>query len=315
MEISYIILAHKEPVQLRRLVTRLMAPDIYIYIHIDSSVVIAPFKEALNEHNKVFFLNDHQRRPGTWGDIGIVQGTLNAITKILQDQRNGYCVLLTGQDYPIHSSEKLKDFLQRKQGTHFIDIFKLPGAWKGLAAERLDRYKINKSSKRGHFTLLSSVFDKDFYKITTLGQINYLRKNGRIKEVLNMLQKRRFPSYLEAYGGSVYWALPIETIDYIKSFVDNHPDYLAYHQYTLCADEIFFHSIIMNLHQNKNFRIEPSLTYANWEPREGPKPATFVASDFEELKEASKNKFFARKFDITKDTEILDFIDNRLISG
>tara|TARA_B100001063_G_C16730650_1_gene539104 strand:+ start:549 stop:665 length:117 start_codon:yes stop_codon:yes gene_type:complete len=36
--------------------------------------------------------------------------------------------------------------------------------------------------------------------------------------------------------------------------------------------------------------------------------------DFEELKEASKDHLFARKFDVHLDEEILDEIDNNLLT-
>ena len=313
MEISYIILVHKNPDQVNRLVNRLKDQKTYFYIHVDRTVPVEPFMAVIKEQENIHFLDDHQRKPGTWGDIGIVKGTLNAMMQILKDKRSGYCILLSGQDYPLKRHDTLNDFLQKNDGTHFLDIFKMPGKWKGLATERLNRYKISKSSKRGHFTLLSSVFNKDFYKINSLGQLNFLRKSGKNREILKIFQKRNFPSYLEAYGGSAYWALPTDTLQHILHFVERHPDYLNYHDYTLCVDEIFFHSIIMHFQQQKGFKIEPSLTYANWEPKEGPKPATFIASDFEELQEASRNKFFARKFDLEKDRKILELIDQYIL--
>ena len=314
MEISYIILAHKNPEQLCRLVNCLKGERTHIYLHIDRQVSMEPFKKVIGEQKNVYFLTDSQRQPGTWGDIGIVKGTLNAIEQIIQDKRSGYCILLTGQDYPLRSQNSLSSFLNKNNGTHFLDIFKMPGMSKELATDRLNRYKINKSSRRGHFTLLSSIFDLDFYQKKTLGQINFLRKSGNLKELPKIFQKRNFPSYLEAYGGSAYWTLPMETIKEIKEFVDENPGYLAYHNYTLCVDEIFFQSIIMHLKQKRNFEIRPSLTYINWEPRNGPKPATFKASDFEELKEASKEKFFARKFELGKDGDILAKIDADLLN-
>ena len=71
-----------------------------------------------------------------------------------------------------------------------------------------------------------------------------------------------------------------------------------------CPDEIYFHSILVNLQTtHKDIKIKPSLTYVNWE-REGVElPVLFKENDFEELT-SQKEKFFARKFDAKVDTTI-----------
>src|ERR1700728_2180849 len=101
--INFILLVHKDPDQVRRLVDRLSSDESYFYIHVDKDVDISLFKKELEGLENVYFLENEQREYGTWVDIGIVEATINALKQILKDKREGYCVLLSGQDYPIKS--------------------------------------------------------------------------------------------------------------------------------------------------------------------------------------------------------------------
>ena len=81
----------------------------------------------------------------------------------------------------------------------------------------------------------------------------------RFDLILLALKKRKFPTYLTAYGGSQWWALPMDLLKFILEFLETNPDYIKYHRFTHVPDEIFFHSII-----SSNFpisRIKSSITY------------------------------------------------------
>lgn len=307
---NYIILAHKNPAQVERLIQRLKHPNSRFYIHIDRNVQISPFEEELSQHEHIFFLKEDQREPGTWGDIGIVKATLNAMRQIFEEARSGYCVLLSGQDYPLRTNEEINEFFKKKNDTSFISIFSLPHPnWKDGGYDRIEHYKIIKTQKRKHFLQLPSIFDKEFYSLETAGKLNFLRKTGRAKEIKVVLEKRRFPAYLKPHGGGQWWALPMKKIQEVLDFIDTHPDYLAYHKYTLLPDEIFFHSIIATLEGP----VAPSVTYVNWDRKNTPLPVIFEKDDLVELKLASAEKLFARKFDINMDSTILDLLDQELL--
>ncbi len=314
MNITYIILAHQNPKQLSRLVNRLTEPWTTFYIHIDANKEIEPFKINIPKGNKVVFLEGKERMAGIWGDIGIVKATINAMKKCLQEIKPDVFILLSGQDYPLKNNQVIYEHFNKNWDVNYIDQYPMPvKIWENGGLKRINRYKINKSQKRGHFTFLPSIFDQEFYSLETAGKLSFLSKTGKINHLLNIFQKRKFPSYLNPIGGSVYFALPSKTVESIIKFVDTHPDYLKYHIYTLSADEIFFHSIVGYLNEKKNIKIEPSLTYVNWQKKNGPPPLTFEIGNFDELKEASNNYLFARKFNMKLDQEILDKCDKELL--
>lgn len=312
MEINYILLAHKNPDQLQRLIERLTARYVKFYIHIDKQVDINKFKRKIPESDEIFYLRNIDRENGTWGDLGIVKATINAMKLILNQKRNGVCILLSGQDYPLVSTAKISDFLNEHQKINFISTVSLPfKGWHKGGKDRIEKYKFNKSFKRGHFIQMPSIWEKEFYQKDTPGRINFLRKKGKFKEILKLFKKRRFPKDIKPYGGSQWFILPISTIESILLYLQQNPKYLSYHQFTLLPDEILIQSIVRKLEEEG--KIRPSLTYVNWTRPHGDLPVTFKTEDFEELKSKSKNFLFARKFDTSQDHNILDLIDEHLL--
>ena len=306
MQICYIILAHRYPYQLKRLVQKLTTPESFFYIHVDKNVLIDSFLSELAESPNVCFIEN--RREGIWGDIGIVKATISALKQILKDERRGYCILLSGQDYPIKSNDYIKSYLTLNFGNEFIDIFPLPTKY--WSTDRMVKYKINLSSRKEDFVLFSSIFEPDFFTKKTVKKIYQSIKAGHYDFILKILKKRRYPDYIKPFGGSQWWALTTQTTQKVIDFVVRNPDYVEYHVYSLLPDEMFFQSIIMYLVEKKNdIKIMPFLSYANWEKKNCDLPATFTSADFEELRSQPNSKLFARKFDITIDEEILDKID------
>lgn len=314
MQINYIILVHKSPLQLVRLITTLSNNNSHFYIHLDKNVDVLPFLKETNELKQVSFLKEIEREFGTWGDIGIVKATINAIKKILLDDNKGQIVLLSGQDYPIQTNGNIYSFLNKNHEFSFVDSFALPNEyWLNNGLDRINSYKINLSHKRENFVLISSIFDKEFYSKKSIKKIYALLINGKFLELLNILKKRRFPKNLKPYGGSQWLTMTTQTAKKVCEFLENNPKYLKYHKYSLLPDEMFFQTILINLaDKDDTIKIKNhSLTYANWTKKDCALPAIFEVNDLAELLECKKSdKFFARKFDVNNDEEIMNLIDN-----
>lgn len=313
MEINYIILAHKNPQQVKRLVDRLNSQNSFFYIHIDKSVNELPFVDSLSKFPNVFFVPNENREYAIWGDIGIVKATLYILSRIVQDNKKGYSVLLSGQDYPLNSNDFIADYFKNNYGFNFINIFQLPykGWGKHGGMERIKYYKINLSNKRLDFVMLPSVLDKDFYQKKNYSFLKKIWLRGKKTEILKIFKKKKLKTNIKPYGGSQWWAFPIETIKEILDFINNNPSFLKFHETSLSADEMFFHSILMYIKENNDTTIKPSITYVNWERQNTPLPVTFTSDDIRELNEASSSKLFARKFDIEIDEEIMNYLDEK----
>jgi Core-2/I-Branching enzyme. len=314
MDINYIILAHKGPKQLARLLERLGNHQTWFYIHIDKEVNITPFRHELKTYRNVFFLTGEQRMAAVWADFGMVQATINGMRQIIADKRKGYCVLMSGQDYPIKSTAFIDAFFTRHYGINFVQACPiLPTEHVEQGPGRIHLYKVNLSNRRDDLLVFPSVFDKAFYKPMNFESFVYLAKRKSITGCLQVLQKtlrkRKFPSYLQPYKGSQWWALPIETVQFIDAFINEHPDYIDYHLYTFAPDEIFFHSIIYSMLDKS--RIREELTYVEWQADKST-PLLLKENHFGDVMTKGREKLFARKFDIDIDSGILDLIDREI---
>ena len=310
MQIAYLVLAHQQPKQVKRLVAALASKDCSFYIHVDKNVDITPFQSELSSFEQVHLLQKHHREAGTWGDFGLVKGILQALRQIKRKEEPGYVILVSGQDYPLRSNKDIRSFLTENYGTCFITCLPIPQSeWGARAVNRLNRYKITLSNKRFHFVLLPSIVEREFYRFKTAKNLLLSIFYHRFDAIYKIFQRRRFPSNLTPYGGDTWWALPNDIVQKILDFVDREPGYCSYHVDSLLADEIFFQSILMKIIQSDERLVRPTLMYTNWSRKGVPLPVTFTMSDFGELKAAAHKKLFARKFDSGVDARILDQLD------
>lgn len=90
MQKNYIILCHKNPLQLKRLIDKLNNSSSSFYIHIDKKVEISDFINVISNYSNVKFIEN--RENCIWGDISLVKATLNCIREISLIEK-GYCIL------------------------------------------------------------------------------------------------------------------------------------------------------------------------------------------------------------------------------
>jgi hypothetical protein len=103
--------------------------------------------------------------------------------------------------------------------------------------------------------------------------------------------------------------MSIEHLALIQGFIETYRDELfSYFEYSLCADEFFFQSIVKHIADDNSAHFSNSTTYVSWDYAKCKTPITF-RSDLQELMQQDAHKLFARKFDITVDVTILDEID------
>lgn len=311
MELNYIIHAHKNPQQLKRLVERLSTPNTNFYIHIDRSIDLKPFRDELTSFNNLFLFDDNQRIRVTWANISQVEATLIAIKKVISDNRKGYCILMSGQDYPIKTNQYINSFFESNKGKNFISGAPMLSEkiWRdGL--HRIEKYNFHPYENERVVLAIPSIYDLSFYTKQTLRNIRSLLKTGERKHIFKIFVNRNLPDNVSLYNGSNWWAFPIETLLTIDEFVENNPKYINYHKWTHCTDEIFFHSIVFSKLNNQ--LISDSVTYVNWTRKGCQLPVTFTEDDFDELT-VNNDKLFARKFDVPLSSAIFDKIDREIL--
>jgi hypothetical protein len=281
VRIAYLILVHKSPAHLVRLVQRLQGPERVFVIHLDSKSADPSWDDARRKLEKpnVFWT---ERVHCEWGEFGLVQAMLNSMeTLIASGFPFDFAVLLSGQDYPIKTNAYIEDYLAARSGKCLMYIHPFPNdEWEWQGYYRLATWRIPLFGKKRR--IIPGRFSRWFHRPIPLGY--------------------------RPYGGSTWWALPNAAIHYIRDFVKNNPDFVRYFQQVIYSDEMMFHTIL----GNSPFRPETGnryLYFMKW--GSDPHPAILTESDLPALR--ASEKCFARKFDESVDVGVVNGIDRELL--
>jgi hypothetical protein len=279
MQVAYIILCHKLPEQVVRLVRRLQGNHAGFFIHVDRRADVLVYDKIAAEVGPDSNVSMLERQPLTWGSFGHVAATSVALEEIGPSRRPFDVVfLLTGQDYPVRSNAEILAFLQANSGRSFLHAFRVHDVEKSPWGERgPNRYR--------HWHLY------------------WLRRH------LELPARRRMPGRLEPYGGSAYWCLTAEAVDYVCTFMRTNTKFEPFFRHVASPEEMFFQTILMNSPVADRVRadVEYGVHYIDWSVRRS-HPRILTVDDLETIR--SSTHVFARKFDITVDSSVLDELDS-----
>ncbi|HLY70044.1 MAG TPA: beta-1,6-N-acetylglucosaminyltransferase, partial [Puia sp.] len=80
MRIAYLIMAHKNPTQIEKLIHKLRHPQFDVYIHLDKKTDIGDY-EYLSNIRGVYFITN--RTKVTWGGISIPDAVFVSMGEVL----------------------------------------------------------------------------------------------------------------------------------------------------------------------------------------------------------------------------------------
>ena len=303
MQKNYLILAHKNPLQLGRMIERLDDGASKFFIHLDAKTPIESFTACL-EGGHIRFIEPRERC--VWGDFSIVRATIHLMEAASKEQ--GIFILMSGQDYPIQSQGYINAFLESNKGFDFIEIEPLEEKWKPkMVKDKLEHYHILHSEERGHSNCYAPFAHCSvFQKVRTLTHLLKGRLSMKNFRLLCSLPKRVAP-FERQYAGSQFWAFSERTFYGVLHYIREHKAALEeYYKYTSSPDEIYFHSVLMDLvAKDSTIKLKDPITYVNYFRKNN----VFVTEDFDKLT-SEKGKLFARKFDTDIDIEILNKLDS-----
>jgi hypothetical protein len=119
----------------------------------------------------------------------------------------------------------------------------------------------------------------------------------KIQMMFKIKRKIQFDISGKLYGGSTYWSLTRDSLQYVINFTDNNKKLEKSMGFTFCLEEIYFQTILMNSEYSNNI-INDNLRYIDWDSGRGGYPAFLDYTDYDKIK--SSNKIFARKFHETE---------------
>ncbi len=204
MNIAYLISAHTDAPQLRRLVDALH-PDAQFFIHIDKKSDIEPFRRLLTRPNVHLLEHRINVRWGTINEWDYQLALLRAA--IAHPMRFDRLVTLSGMDYPLWSNRHISDYFESKQGTEL------------LAAMPLYEYLESK-------WIFRQV--RPYLTLPLIGNRGNQRIGILLRKLIGITGYRRNYSFTvgghewREYKGSAWWAISEDLARFVVSTYDAH---------------------------------------------------------------------------------------------
>jgi len=286
---AYLVLAHNQYEILQTTLQLLDHKQNDFFIHIDKKSAENPTQElrGVLKESKVIFLD---RRSVNWGGYSTIECVMHLLKEALLGEYD-YYHLISGVDMPIKTRETILEFFEENEDIQYI-----------------------------HFEQ-KTIREDCLKKVKTYYWLQEYAKNNRfiyiVGRCLTKLQEamgvnRIAKATFEFQFGALWFSITKDLADYVvqrEAWVKKH------FQNTLCADELFLQTLVVNS-KFKDKLPETAYTgdynaclrHIDWKRGN---PYVFVEADFQELVESPQ--LFARKFDLGKDREIVMKLKNYLV--
>lgn len=284
MKVAFLMQRHKNPKQINLLLKALKHPQVDVFIHVDSKN--ENIREDIEKNDGVYLLPKKDCVDVQWAQFSQVKATLNLLNAAISRGGYSHYFLISGQDFPIKSIGEIVKFLSERKDENFIDCA-----------------LIKRFEKRNDIYFPRMVIGRRIWQKILKGILVY--STGGWNQTFSII-KRLKPANVQYYFGSQWWCLNDAMVKWIYNFLENYPEYIKLFKHSLCPDECFFQTLVMNSPFANTTK--PYLHYIKWEKGKS-SPKTLTTIDYEELKKTEK--LIARRFDINVDAEIIERLRKR----
>lgn len=289
-DIAFLVLAHRSPDGLARLVERLQPHQ--VFVHVDAKSDQAAFRVVTNRIGVV----PVEPMSVNWAGFSMVAATMRLVEAALLYSRASHFVLLTGACYPVRPMAELERLLATEQ-RQFINYHRITAStphWQPLISRRWYQDPI---------PALPPWADAGIRAVA--------RKAGKVPAL-----RRPLPTRFQPVFGSQLWALTRECLEYVARVY--HQDHELRRFYARCwaPDEHYVHTVIANSPFADERHLVPyfghvtarqsplHLIHPSWD-------ATFRSAEEFDLV-ARSGKYFIRKV-WPEQSALLDRIDAELL--
>lgn len=294
MKFAFLILAHEDPAQLRRLIHSLDDPHFDIYVHVAAKAPMDAyhFSDYRLRHSRLTVLDEQIRT--YWGDISLVDVMLALYRRAQENGTYDRYITLSGLDYPLKSNREIlnaltdtdREFISARPLLGDLD-FKIRGIylWKHHLLARIARHLVCNYHVVMHPSRLK------------------LRKGDKQKS--------------EVYFSSQWHALSGESVAYLLKTLEENPRIRRFFRYAYAPDELLIPTILCNspfadrmipLNDCGDFEaLFAALPALHYLRRERQNVMVFREEDYQEL--ICSGKLFCRKVRTGISDGLLDKID------
>lgn len=321
-KLAILILAHKNPTQLAKLVKEFDDERFDTFVHIDSKSSMQFIAPKLL-HSECHVLENSKRVTTYLNDFSLIDATMRLVKEAYSTSAYRYYILLTGQDYPIKSNDVIYKRLMEKYPTSWIDSYGLEEARQnGIEwVENIGHKRFSQKTRR----LLQRMVGPKFYyssygKLTKVFAVVYDLIMSKVLK--SSRQKIKLLGYTYS-AGSHFWMLPDIAIEHIINIYDKDATLNNTFRHTAAPEESYFQTALSSFPQaiipNPYTQFEsidkemdnPALRLIKWYENgkhTSGHPADWQPSDFDFISKAQA--LFARKFSGEK--RVLELIDLNL---
>ena len=288
MNIAHLIVAHNDPIHIKRLATRLSSFS-DVYIHIDLKTNVEDYITSLQEIPNCYFTQ--KRFCVNWGGMSIVNAELELIKEARAKNHYDRYVLLHGADYPLKNDSDIIRFFEINSHVEFI---------RGCCISDSKDYYFSDRCKR-IWNMDSSV------RLTKLilRRIPLRIRSGHIGHGF---------SKISIFWGSALWALTDSCIDYVLDMSNNNR-FNNWFKKSYAPDELYFTTIIMNsaystrtLYCGPESRKKGLVNWRNLHYFEYPDQIrVWEKEDLDYL--MNRNELYIRKVNTLQSSSLLDVLD------
>lgn len=280
---AYLILAHKDDLVLRTLISMLDDPRNDIFIHMDKKTANFDEQKILGLAKKSHVVIT-PRITVSWGAYNIIDAELILLKEATKYGHYAYYHLLSGQDLPIKTQDYIHSFFDKNRGKEFV-CFQSPSF---QHAKRVKYYYPFQDRFGKKSSLCLRAFNIAFPLMQKIVGVN--RNKG-----------------ISFQKGTQWFSI---TDDLARHVVQKEPWIKETFKSTLCCDEVFLHTIIINSKfRNNLYRKEfdddrhANMRLIDWNRG---KPYVFRTTDLDEIRKS--DCLFVRKIDASIDSEVISNI-------
>jgi len=275
--IAYFLLVHRFPEQFKRMFKAIYAPGNIYLVHIDknSGNALAQDIEAfLSQYQGVEIL---PARRVLWGGYSLVQAELRGMKRLLEiDAGWTHFINLSGQDFPLKSQGYIRDYLSAHGDTQFMRCA-----------------------------------DQQLIRPDTMNRVSHIFIES-FQRIFRTRIARKFPGGAKPFIGT-QWKIVSRRFCEFACHDPLAARFKRFYKRSFIADESFFQTVFMNGFP-RGLIVDDDLRTIDWVPDGDIKlrPRTFTKRDATRL--TLSPDLFARKFDLSEDSEIFDLLENHLNS-
>lgn len=310
MKVLYLIQSHKNPEQIFRLVQTIKksSPQSQVLISHDFDSCQLDVK-SLEMQLGVHVIKKNTK--GVRGDFSLVQAYLDALEWLFTHNIDfDWLINLSGQDYPTQPLFRFEQFLAETKFDGFLQYANLfsKDSYYGLK-ESCDRYLYQYWHSGVQFSKWQRGLIKPFRVLMNNTQ-PFVKLDSSYQLSLGIRAfSNPFSKDFICYGGSYFKILSKKCISYLYDFLKDDEDLINYYKKTRNPDESFVQTILVNsslFNLCKDYKF-----YIDWTGSRHGHPQTLTVKDYPTI--LKRDVYFARKFDIARDSIVLDMLDSRVL--